>query len=424
LQDCAYAAPNGRGMHNRALHESLAAFVQEAAQQLAEEVSAGAEVPFELAEAGRSASPLYCYRPQTDRFIAERLGVLARLPAYPGAAHQLAGVPDLEAYLQARGRRTVAREPRAQADAALLAFLGAVWAQATEFVFDPERFAAAYRELEEAAYQGCALALVVAPVEGLVLESDEVLLGGDLALARASTLGDLPGDLRGDAYATVAVLRLQSGPGEGPALAAAGRRLRHLQTALRLWDSAEPAVGPVAWARADRGGWLLTPLAGGARRAVEDCLVSAEEEDVLRAFCSLVARRTPRSGELAWALRRFELGCERPTALEAMTDWLLAARALLGDALDVGSERALTRLAAICHAPHAREPALERLLEGAALERRAIAGVARPEREVETLAAELGDALRAVLRDILCGHLDPDVRRVADAMAPEEPAAA
>ncbi|MEA2292953.1 MAG: hypothetical protein QOE86_592, partial [Solirubrobacteraceae bacterium] len=40
-------------MHNRALHDSLAAFVEEAAWQLAAEVSGGAEVPFELIEHGR-----------------------------------------------------------------------------------------------------------------------------------------------------------------------------------------------------------------------------------------------------------------------------------------------------------------------------------------------------------------------------------
>ena len=37
-------------MHNRALHDTLAAFVEEAAWQLAEEVSGGAEIPFELIE--------------------------------------------------------------------------------------------------------------------------------------------------------------------------------------------------------------------------------------------------------------------------------------------------------------------------------------------------------------------------------------
>ena len=59
-------------MHNRALYDSLAAFVEEAAWQLAEEVSGGAEVPFELIERGRTSAPLYCYRPLTGRFIAER----------------------------------------------------------------------------------------------------------------------------------------------------------------------------------------------------------------------------------------------------------------------------------------------------------------------------------------------------------------
>ena len=68
-------------MHNRALHETLAAFVEEAAAQLAEEVSGGAEVPFELIEQGRGAAPLYCYRPLTQRFLAERAGALAKLPS-------------------------------------------------------------------------------------------------------------------------------------------------------------------------------------------------------------------------------------------------------------------------------------------------------------------------------------------------------
>ena len=47
-------------MHNRALHDSLAAFVEEAARQLADEVSGGAEVPFELIEQGRTRRPRRC----------------------------------------------------------------------------------------------------------------------------------------------------------------------------------------------------------------------------------------------------------------------------------------------------------------------------------------------------------------------------
>src|SRR4051812_22719800 len=150
-------AANPPRMHNRALHDSLAAFVEEAAWQLAEEVSGGAEVPFELIEQGRATAPLYCYRPLTGRFIAERSGVLARLPSYGPAAQQLTQLPELPGYLTKRGRHVPKGDARGHADAALQAFLAAVWADATDFVFAPDRFEPAYAELEEAGYAGCTL---------------------------------------------------------------------------------------------------------------------------------------------------------------------------------------------------------------------------------------------------------------------------
>src|SRR5215217_8189015 len=404
-------------MHNRALHDSLAAFVEEAARQLADEVSGGAEVPFELMEMrphARAASPLYCYRPLTGRFIGERIGVLARLPSYPAAAQGLAALPDLPAYLQSRGRRTPGPDPRSQADAALQAFLTAVWTDATEFTFDPARFAQAFTELEVTAYDGCTLSVVLAPVDGLVIESEELALGDGLALVRAGTLEDAPGEIGHDETATVALLALEGAPGDHRALEDAGRRLRRLQTALRLWDDAEPALGPTAWARTDGSAWWAVPLATGFRRPKGDCLLEAEEEDALRAFCSLVSRRTPRSGELAWALRRFELGCERGNAIEALTDWLLAAKALFADVDRTGYDGVAERIAAICaEAPD--RPRLEaRVREAISLERAAMAGFVRSGSEVDELVSELGGCLRAVLRDVLCGHLDPALRRVAD----------
>jgi hypothetical protein len=403
-------------MHNRALHDTLAAFVEEAAAQLAEEVSGGAEVPFELIEQGRTSAPLYCYRPLTQRFIAERAGALGRLPSYLAAVQGLMTLPDLGAYLSARGRRPGGPDSRALADAALQAFVCAMWAEATDFSFDAQRFAAAYAELEEAAYAGCALSVVVTPVDGLVIESAEVSLGDGLTLVRGALVRDAPPELRGDEFATVAVLSLEGAPDGDAGLEQAGRRLRRLQTALRLWDDAEPALGPTAWARTDGGPWLAIPLATGLRRPAGDCLVAAEDEDPLRAFCALIARRTPRGGELAWALRRFELGCERGAALEALTDWLLAARAVLAEPDAAGYERLCERLAAICAVPAERDPLVARLRRAIALERGVVAGLVRPEPELEELVAELGACLRAVLRDVLCGHLEPELRRVADAL--------
>src|SRR5215207_8371869 len=172
-------------MHNRALHDTLAAFVEEAAWQLAEEVSGGAEIPFELINAAapaRSSAPLYCYRPLTQRFLAERAGALGRLPSYVVALQGLMGLPDLPSYLRARGRRPPGSDQRSQADAALQAFLTAIWSEATDFTFDQQRFGAAFAELEDAAYSGCTLALVVTPVDGLVIESERVVLGDGLTL--------------------------------------------------------------------------------------------------------------------------------------------------------------------------------------------------------------------------------------------------
>jgi hypothetical protein len=407
-------------MHNRALYDSLAAFVEEAAWQLAEEVSGGAEVPFELIDQGRASAPLYCYRPLTGRFLADRSTELAKLPSYPAAVQGLGGLPDLPAYLQAQGRRTPSPDVRAQADAALQAFLTAVWAESTDFAFDRERFDTAFAELEEAVYGDRTLSLVLAAVEGLVLESDEVQLGDGLALVRAETLDDAPGELRDDEMGTVAVLTLDVAAGDGRALEDAGRRLRRLQSALRLWDDAEPSLGPTAWARTGGSAWSAVPLATGLRRDAGDCLLAADEEDSLRAFCSLVTRRTPRGGELAWALRRFELGCERASAVEALTDWLLAARALLADPDSPGYDGVVDRLSVICATPDDR-PALEaRLEEAIRLERAAVAGRVRPDPQVEDLIADLGGNLRAVLRDVLCGHLDPQLRRVADEMLDQE----
>ena len=57
-----------------------------------------------------------------------------------------------------------------------------------------------------------------------------------------------------------------------------------------------------------------------------------------------------------------------------------------------------------------------RIDEAIRLERAAIAGRIRTDPTVEDLIADLGGNLRAVLRDVLCGHLDPQLRRVADEM--------
>ncbi len=108
--------------------------------------------------------------------------------------------------------------------------------------------------------------------------------------------------------------------------------LRELLRALRLFGDGRIALGALAWARTGSAPWDALALGTGGRPHGM-LMVSAEQEDELRAFCNLVSRRAPHANEVAWALRRFELGCERASEYEAISDHLLALRAFWGRGL-------------------------------------------------------------------------------------------
>jgi hypothetical protein len=409
-------------MRNGSLHATLRAFAEDAAIQLAFDTSHGAEVPFELVEERSARRPtLYCYRALTDVFVAARFGVLTALDTYAPARQALDRLDGLEAYLERRG---ATGPPGALGEAALRALLGAAFGETSEFEFDGGRFDRAYDELEEAVYEGRTLSTAVASLRGLELESDEVALGEGLALARGEALEGAPPEAvwglereRGRP-ATLMVLRLEE---ERGGIAAAPVRFRRLLSALRLFERGSFALTPVAWVRADGGAWRLAPLPGvGAGGPPGDTiLLPAAHEDELRAFANLVARRTPQAGELAWALRRFELALERERPLDALTDHLLALRALL-EPEGPASGRLAQRIAAICALGPDRPALAERVAGVAALERAAISGLAGPEADaLPALVDELATHGRALLRDVLCGHLSPDLVGVADGLLEE-----
>jgi hypothetical protein len=415
-------------MRNRTLHPLLQAFTEDAGLQLAAETANGAEVPFEVVEEPGVRSALYCYRPLTGQFIRSQMGVLDRLPSYLPAARAIAAVGGTDAYLRQRGEPRIPPEGRERADAVLRSFLSAVYADSSGFGFQPEAFAAAYEELETVLYEGRQVALVVAPLLGLALESDELPLGDGLSLARGETLDEVPpeavwstpGEVE---HGTVlAVLTLEGDRLAGPPLTAARTRFRRLLSALRLFDGGTFALGPLAWARLDAGPWQVAPL-GSSGRARARTTIRAEQEDELRAFCSLVARRTPRSGEVAWALSRFEMARERVAPFEALTDDLLALRALL-EPEGPESGRLAQRLAVICALPEDRAALAERIARASTLERSMVAGLTQPGAGADALADEVAGHLRALLRDVLCGHLDSDVRSLADELLEEAAAEA
>jgi hypothetical protein len=409
-------------MGTRQLRAALQAFAEEASWRLAADTAEGAEVPFEVVEQGRRDAPLYCYRPLVDDFIAQRAGVLSRLPSYLPAAHQLAGCGGLDAYLEARGERP-GRTPRERADAALLAFLGRVFGDAADFELRPERVERELADLAALACDGRAETVVIAPILGLALQSAEVPLGEGLALVRGDAADENTPDeaiwAPGAAEPRVlAVLRWEAAAGDPAPVEHARVRLHRVLTALRLYDAAPLAFGPLGWTCTGAGVWQPFALGATGAPPSERALLTAAQEDELRAFCSLVTRRTPRAGDVAWALRRFATACEAGAPEQALTDVLLALRALLEPE---GPQAALlpARLAALCAAPDGRPALTARVARAAAVERGVVAGLA-PEPRLGELVEDLAGHLRALLRDVLCGHLDADLRALADRLLTDD----
>ena len=415
-------------VRNVTLHRLLETFTVDASSRLCAESAAGAEMPFELAEErGAGRVPLYCYRPLIGEFIRSRMGTLAAMPSGADAARALSRSEGLDVYLSEHGA-VAPPDPRRGAPAALGVFLNTVFSERSGFGFEPAAFEAAYADLERALYEGHCTATVIAPVLGVALDPDtiELTLGDGLSLIRGDALAEAPPEAvwgNGEEPNVLAMMAITEQRSERSPVAAARARFRQLLSALRLFERGGYAVGPVGWARTEAGSWRSVSL-GVAGRPRRLTIVPAAQEDELRAFCRLVARRDPHP-ELAWALARFEMGCERSSPFEALTDYLLALRALL-EPEGPASGRLAARLSVICARPEERGALAERTARAAALERSVISGLAGdddPERP-HALIDELADNLRAILRDALCGHLDSDLVSVADELLAEgaEPA--
>ncbi len=409
-------------MRYAALHHLLEAFTVECSGRLAAQTAAGAEMPFEVVEERGGRWPLYCYRPLTGEFIRSRLAALAALGTYAPAASALTGCEALEVYLEEHGERRVPSDPGALAQVALSTFLECVFADRSEFGFEPAHFEAAYAALERALYEGHCTATVIAPVLGVALDPDttELRLGDGLSLIRGDALADAPAEAvwgDGEEPRVLVLLAIDQERSVRPPLSVARTRFRRILTALRLFERGGYAIGPVGWARTEAGSWrpVAIEATGRPRRLT---LVPAGQEDELRAFYELLARQAPGDGELAWALARFEMGCERLAPLEALTDYLLALRALL-EPEGPSSGRLAQRLAVICAGRDDRPALAQRTAHAISLERAAITGLAATETNVEALVDELAEHLRAILRDALCGHLDIDLPAVADELLAE-----
>ncbi len=424
-------------MRPRQLETALAVFAKEVAARLQAELDEGAEVPFDLTARGtRGGGPqLYCYRPQTEAFIRERWAMLRRLPSHGTAVALLESFDGLDRYLLAR-ESPAGRAPRRErrraggplADGALRALIEDAFSEQSSFEVSEERLRRALERLDRAARSSPSQITLLASLHGLAIASEELTLAPGLAIVQPDALRGAPEEalapLLEDAAVEPGRLLVAFTTEEADVLGALARGravLGELLRALRLFGDGRIALGRLAWVGLADGGWSARALPWGGRPHGM-LVVSAAQEDELRAFCSLVSRRTPREGELAWALARFEMGCERAEEYDALSDYLLALRALLEPEARDGGDGVLLaeRLAALCAMPPEREALARRVAEGLALERAVIEGTALARTGGETLVRELAGHLRALLRDVICGHLDADLVGVAEHLIERE----
>jgi hypothetical protein len=435
-------------MRNRALHDALRDFALEAAALLTDDVKAGAEIEFDVVdEAYRRGPVLYRYQPRTQAFIAERWERLRETPACARACAELGA--GAAAWLRVNGLRGEQAEP------ALQAMLERLYEDATSFGFPEERFERVYREVESTLYRGCVRACVIAPLPGAWIEAERVDLGDGLSLVRGDRIdappeavwpeavrserdgraagaapnvdrGELAGRDAGAAPgagdpepAVLCVLERDTPADEPIPTAEAEERFRRLVTALRLWAPGAVGLGALGWRRVDDGRWSPVPLRGSAPGRDVGWTVAAGEESGLRQFVAAIDAALPgrRAGSdvVAWALSRFDMGCERAHDDEALSDYLLAMRALLDATSDAGEASLALRVAALCAEEGQRRVVQRRVEAALGLERLVMGGTGGvPAESPRQLVAMVEGHVRALLRDVLCGYLEPDLRGVAD----------
>jgi hypothetical protein len=406
-------------MRNRELHDTLRDFALEAAALLEEDLKQGAEIEYEVDEqpAG-SKTVLYRYTPLTGKFIDERWERLRALGSCEAASRALGHGAAL--FLRLQGLPGVDAEP------ALRALLDRLYADSTSFEFPEERFENVYGDVERTLYEDSVAATVVAPLPGLELEYGSVdlgdglsLIGGEAIDAPPEAVWSDPRERSGEPHVLVVLERDIRSDMPLP-VTEARIRFRRLLTAFRLFKSGAVALGPLAWSRADTGAWQPVQLGSSGHLRGEPWLLTAAEEPELRELIELLGGARA-GGAVAWALSRFEMGCDRPLDTEALSDYLLAMRALLDGSDDTGRASLALRLAALC-AEESDRRGLQRRVELAFALERFVVGGGSGEAYVDTIGSEsprelvleIENQLRALLRDVLCGFLDADLKSAAD----------
>jgi hypothetical protein len=395
------------------LSEALKRLATEAATRYSALVAEGDPIPFDVTAAEGEDSAFYSYVPLTGRYVAERADELRSLPSFAPAREAAieAGVASL--YLEARGE-SVPADPGARAERMLTVFFSSLWEGSTGFSLDRERLEDALSTLDAESRDPDDADVLIVPIVGLRMSMPCLQLPSGVRVVRADSI-DAPADaMRSEGMGRaawepqfLAVAEQDPDGGADQAL----QQLRELISVMRLFKGGGVGLGPYAFAPTGEDHWRKIPTGAPATRPGGYRLGESEGAE-LAVFAQTLESRPDPDSALSWAVGRFEMGSERESALDALSDHLLALRAVLEGHGPVGASLPLRAAAMICDESMDRIEAREKIEEILELERSLMNG--RTVARAIELAGWAEDGVRRLLRQAALGELGDDLPAAAD----------
>ncbi|HEU5064176.1 MAG TPA: hypothetical protein VFT79_13650 [Solirubrobacterales bacterium] len=400
-------------MRDFLLNESIKRLATEAASRLSSLVAMGEEIPFDVAADAGDDSAFYSYVPMTGRYVVEHGDELRALPSFAPAREAAVEAGVAAPYLEERGE-AVPADPGQRAELMLITFFAELWEGSAGFALDRKRLETALATLDAEARDADDAEVLIVPVVGLRMSMPRLQLPRAVRIVRADSIEAPVEAMRSEGMGRAAwepqyLAVAEQDPDEGAE--AALLQLRELISVMRLFKGGGIGLGPYAFAPTGEGCWRRIATGAPATRPGGYRLNEAEAEELIEFGTALEARPDP-DNALTWAVGRFEMGCERATALEGLSDHLLAMRAVLEGHGPVGASLPLRAAALIADEEMDRIEAGEKVEAVLELERAMMNG--RPVERAIELATWIEEGVRSLLREAALGELGNDLSTVAD----------
>jgi hypothetical protein len=394
------------------LNETLRRLATEGATRFNAMVAEGDQIPFDVATDTAEDSPFYSYVPQTGRYVAERTGELHGLPGWSAAREAVVEAGVASTYLEGRGE-IVPPEPGTRAERMLEVFFAELWEGSTGFSLDRGRLEESIATLDAEARSADDADVLIVPIVGLRMSMDRLQLPNGIRIVRADSIAAPVEAMRSEGMGRAAwepqflAVAEQGSDGAEAAL----NQLRELISVMRMFKVGGIGLGPFAFAPTGDDTWRR--IITGAPSTRPGGYRLAEQEGIeLADFAAQLEQRPDPDGALTWAVGRFEMGCERESAMEGLSDHLLALRAVLEGHGPVGASLPLRASALIADENFDRIEARERVEDTLELERSLMNGRTL-DRAIE-LATWIEDGVRRLLRQAALGELGADLSATAD----------